>query len=74
MNDPTMVAATIPFTDRELRLVSERAAAHGMSFVDFVRACALTQPTWLEVPPGPSSFGQSPTASSAGDRSNDVPL
>jgi hypothetical protein len=45
---PVSRSITVPFTDRELALIAERAAAHGLSALEFLRFCALSQPTVLE--------------------------
>jgi hypothetical protein len=53
--DPELRALTLPFSEEELTLLSDRAAAHGVSILDFVRLCALTKPTPLEaLSPQPS--------------------
>jgi hypothetical protein len=38
----------VPFTAQEIGLLAERAAAHGLALVDFVRFCSLSNPTPLE--------------------------
>ncbi len=41
----------VPFTAQEIGLLAERAAAHGLALVDFVRFCTLSNPTPLEAAP-----------------------
>jgi len=50
MSEADVRALTVPFSEEELALLAERAAAHSMPVLDFVRACALTRATPLEAP------------------------
>lgn len=46
--EPPSQAVVVPLHDCEMALLRERAAAHRMGIVDFVRLCSLTLPTALE--------------------------
>jgi hypothetical protein len=50
-DDTAIEAIAVPFTKAELALVSNRAAAHRLTFLEFVRFCVLTTPTPLEAVP-----------------------
>lgn len=41
-------AVVVPLSDDEIALLQERATAHGMGIVDFIRLCSLTLPTVTE--------------------------
>jgi hypothetical protein len=45
-------ALAVPFSEEELALLTERAAAHGMAVIEFIRACTLYRLTPLEAPIG----------------------
>ena len=47
--DPLLRSITVPFTEEELVLIAERAAAHGVAVLEFLRYCALAQATPLEL-------------------------
>lgn len=49
VGEPGSRAIAVPFTDEELALITERAAAHGVVVLEFLRYCALTQATPLEL-------------------------
>jgi hypothetical protein len=52
-NDPNLRALDIPFTEQELAILAERAAAHRVPVLDFVRWCVLARTTPIETPARP---------------------
>ncbi len=50
-------AVTVLFTSEELSVLTERAAAHGMVVLEFLRYCVLARITPLEHGPGRRSRG-----------------
>jgi hypothetical protein len=47
-DDPAGEAIAVPFTKEELAVLSNRAAAHRLTVLEFVRFCVLSRPTPLE--------------------------
>jgi hypothetical protein len=58
-------AVTVGFTKQELTLLSERAAAHGLTVLEFMRFAALCCPTSLEQPGWPSACPHEPPSNEA---------
>lgn len=48
-SDPGLRAVPVPFAEEELALLAERAAAHRLPVVEFIRMCALCRLTPLEM-------------------------